>query len=132
VVAVVLSLGTGSGSAATLPNTTTSTLPAVTSDQSCQVIAQTQIALDRCSSDELRQVQRKLAAAIKQEKKRIPAKLANASQKAFVNYERAECAADAAIYSGGSIYPLIVNDCAIQLTVERIQRVDIDTTSPSS
>jgi uncharacterized protein YecT (DUF1311 family) len=124
---MLVSTAASLGSAATVPSTTTTTLPVVTYNRSCEVTAQTQIALDRCSRDELSQVQGTLSAAIKKEKKWISAKLVNASQKAFAKYEKAECAADAAINSGGSIYPLIVNDCAIQLIVQRIQRVDIDT-----
>jgi uncharacterized protein YecT (DUF1311 family) len=123
---VVVSLGASVGSATTVPTTTTSTLPVVTYNRSCEVTARTQTALNRCSGDELSQVQRQLVAAIKTEKKRIPARLVNASQKAFVTYEKAECAAEAAINRGGTIYPLIVNDCAIQLTVQRIQHVDTD------
>jgi uncharacterized protein YecT (DUF1311 family) len=106
---------------------TTTTLPTVTYDRSCESTAQTQIALDECAIRELKQLRGKLHTALAQERKRIRAKLVNAAQKAFLSYERTECLATASINSGGSIYPLIVSECEIDLTVQRIQQVASDT-----
>lgn len=114
-------------SAASSTPTTTTTLPSVTYNRSCETTAQSQIELDECAGNELKQLQGKLNTALAAERRKVRAKLVNAAQKAFVAYERTECAAAASIDSGGSIYPLVVGKCEIQLTVQRIQQVETDT-----
>ena len=113
----------GATSAATA---TTTTLPTVTYNRACEASAQTQLALDKCAGSELRQLDAKLTIALKRERRRVPSKLVNAAQKAFVSYESSECRAAASVNSGGSIYPLVFDQCGIRLTVQRIQQVESD------
>jgi uncharacterized protein YecT (DUF1311 family) len=112
--------------AAAAPTTTTTTLPVVTYNRSCESTALTQIALDECAVHELKQLRGQLATALATDRRRIRAKLVNASQKVFNSYEHAECLAAASVNEGGTIYPLIVSECEIQLTVQRIQQVETD------
>jgi uncharacterized protein YecT (DUF1311 family) len=62
----------------------------------------------------------------------LKARLVNAAEKAFGVYRSAECSAAAAVNLGGSIHPLVVSNCEIQLTVQRIQQVDSDTSYASN
>lgn len=121
---VLLTVGASTASAAT-PTTTTE--PIVTYNRSCETTALSQIALDQCAINELKQLQGKLSTALAAERRKVRTKLVNAAQRAFVSYQRTECAAASSIDSGGSIYPLIVSECEIQLTVQRIQQVETDT-----
>jgi uncharacterized protein YecT (DUF1311 family) len=120
---IVVTLGATSVATAT---STTTTLPTVTYNRACEASAQTQLALDKCAGSELRQLDAKLTIALKRERRRVPSKLVNAAQKAFVSYESSECRAAASVNSGGSIYPLVFDQCGIRLTVQRIQQVESD------
>jgi uncharacterized protein YecT (DUF1311 family) len=93
-------------------------VPVVTYSRSCEKTAQTQVALD-----ELKEVQRQLAAVLRREAKGTSHSLIVAAETGFAGYEKAECTLRAYVNRGGSIYPMIFTECETALTVQRIQSV---------
>ena len=104
-------------------------LPPVTYDQSCERSAQTQIALDECVGTELSGVQHQLNAALIAAERGADTsflRLINSAERTFETYEKAECTVAAAPNIGGTIYPLIFDNCELRLTVQRLQEVKED------
>ncbi len=105
------------------------TLPVVRYDRSCERTAATELALDECAAFELHQVQGQLEAALAaQSRARGQAQrhLDAAAQSGFLAYERAECLASAWPEKGGSIYPMVLEDCQLRLSVQRLQELRVD------
>lgn len=100
-------------------------------DRSCEKTAQTQAAMDSCAASALKQLQGQLVEALATERKVVDTGLVDAAQAAFEQYQAAECAASASPNKGGSIYPLLVANCQVTLTVQRIEQVRSDTTQAS-
>jgi uncharacterized protein YecT (DUF1311 family) len=76
--------------------------------------------MDNCAAAELADLQRQLSVALAGEARVFGNGLVHAAEEHWVAYRNAECTAVASTYRGGSIYPLIVGDCQVHLTVERI------------
>lgn len=110
------------------PSDTTTTTVTVAYDRSCEKTAQSQMAMDLCAASELRQLQGQLASALLKERTNLSPGLVDAAQTTFDQYEVAECKADASPNTGGSIYPLVVGNCEVSLTVQRIEQVRSDST----
>jgi uncharacterized protein YecT (DUF1311 family) len=100
------------------------TVPVVTYDRSCEKKAETQVALDFCAATELKEVKAILAPLLVKEAKMDTHALVTAAQAAFVRYETNECTAEAQINTGGTIYGMVITDCEVALTVQRIQAVE--------
>ena len=109
-------------------SSTTSTLPIVTYNRACARTAMTQIAMDECAGVEIKELNGQLSVALAhQEKGATSNELTadRAAQAAFNAYEKAACAVAAAPNVGGTIYPLILGQCEIRVTVQRIQEIRI-------
>ena len=76
--------------------------------------------MDRCAGSELKQVERQLPAVLADAKHVFKPNLVDADQAAWLAYRNAHCEATASYYEGGSIVPLIIGDCARDLTIARI------------
>jgi uncharacterized protein YecT (DUF1311 family) len=83
-----------------------------------------QVELDLCTGRDLVKEQAQLNSALSVEARHISPSLVAAAQDAWKNYEAVECQAVAEINRGGTIYPQIVGDCEISLTIERIKEVE--------
>jgi uncharacterized protein YecT (DUF1311 family) len=79
----------------------------------------------------LSNAQGRLSKALRLERKKFPKKFVDASEAAWIAYRNAECGLQAAIYSGGSIYPLIVLTCEEHLTDSRTAQVQSDIANAS-
>ncbi len=105
------------------------TMPVVRYDRSCERTAATQLALDECAASELHQVQRQLGAALVAQTRAAGLSqrhLDAAAQSGFLAYEKAECLASASPDKGGSIYPMVLADCELRLSVQRLQELRVD------
>jgi uncharacterized protein YecT (DUF1311 family) len=104
-------------------------MPVVRYDRSCERTAATQLALDECAASELHQVQRQLGAALVAQTRAAGLSqrhLDAAAQSGFLAYEKAECLASASPDKGGSIYPMVLADCELRLSVQRLQELRVD------
>ncbi len=84
--------------------------------------------MDKCVGLQLHEVEVQLNVALSQQERgasRGFVLAATGAQAAFGSYEKAECAV-AAPNLGGSIYPLLLGDCELRLTVQRLQEVRED------
>jgi uncharacterized protein YecT (DUF1311 family) len=101
----------------------TPTTVVVTYNRSCEKTAQSQIAMDQCAQTELDQVQSQLRSLLEKESARFGSKAVNQVQNRWETFRASECTLEASIYRGGTVHPLIVGECEVQLTVERVQEL---------
>lgn len=117
-------IGVGCSMATVSSHTTGSQNPIVVRyGRSCEKKANTQPAMNACVQSELAQVRPQLAVALALEAKRVSKAKVTAAQDAWKKYLEAECGLEASTYEGGSIYPLIVLQCELRLTVSRTTQV---------
>jgi uncharacterized protein YecT (DUF1311 family) len=93
---------------------------------SCLKLAQTQPAMNGCAALWLKSADARLTVALHAAQKRFGSSVVHASQSAWVTYRNAECSAEASIYRGGSIYPLIYLTCEEALTDARTTQLASD------
>jgi uncharacterized protein YecT (DUF1311 family) len=93
---------------------------------SCLKLAQTQPAMNGCAALWLKEADVRLAVALDAARTRFGSSFVRASQSAWVVYRNAECSAQASLYRGGSIYPLIYLTCEEALTDARTTQVQSD------
>jgi uncharacterized protein YecT (DUF1311 family) len=86
----------------------------------------TQEAINKCASSALRSAQNELAALLLSEAKFYGRVSVNSAQDAWASYEAAECALQAKINTGGSIYASVYMGCEQSLTMTRIAEVRED------
>jgi uncharacterized protein YecT (DUF1311 family) len=117
----LLLIDAAAAGASSAPTTTTTT--AVQYNRSCEKTATTQIALDKCAQSELRQVQGRLTTQVNELSRRLGTKAVRQVQSRWLTFRASECALEASPYKGGTIQPLIVGECELGLTVERLQEL---------
>ena len=100
---------------------TSTTESPVTYNNGCEHTANTQAALNECANSEVRQLQNQLSSALHSEQKVFGTKMVRAAQSQWTKFVKAECTMEANPNRGGSIYPLIYEDCVRDLTVTRIE-----------
>ena len=93
---------------------------------SCLKLAQTQPAMSGCAALWLKSANARLTVALHAAQKRFGSSVIRASQAAWVVYRNAECSAQASLYRGGSIYPLIYLTCEEALTDARTTQLQRD------
>ncbi len=83
--------------------------------------------LNICTAQEYKQADQKLNKLYKS----YTAKLTSAQRKQFidiqktwVNYKNKDCRYTAQAYEGGSMYPLVLNDCLTEKTEDRIEDLE--------
>jgi len=103
----------------------TPTKAAETYNRSCEKTAQSQLAMDECAQSELDQVQSQLRSLLEKEFVRFGSNAVNQVQSQWKTFRDSECALEASPSKGGTIYPLIVGECEVQLTVERVQELKV-------
>lgn len=87
--------------------------------------------MNQCAIIWLAHAQARLSKALRLERKKLPKKFVDASEAAWISYRNAECALEAEIYHGGSIYPLIVFTCEERLTDARTAQIQSDIANAS-
>jgi uncharacterized protein YecT (DUF1311 family) len=97
--------------------------------------ATTQLQMNRCASQSLRDAQAQLTVAYDRIAKRLkgdPAKtkLFVAAETAWANFRDAECKFGSSASAGGSIYPTILNTCLQRLTAARVKDLNAYATCP--
>jgi uncharacterized protein YecT (DUF1311 family) len=107
-----------SGASGAIP---TSTTAPGSYDSSCEKTAQSQIQLDQCAQSELKQVQTQLTTLLTEDSAQFGKRTVNKVQGRWRQFRDAECDLEAKPYRHGTIVPLIIGECEIQLTVQRTQ-----------
>ena len=79
--------------------------------------------MDECAQSELRQVQSQLTTLLNKEATMFGRKAVNKVESQWRQFRNSECALEAAPNKGGTIVPLVIGECEVQLTVQRIQAV---------
>jgi uncharacterized protein YecT (DUF1311 family) len=82
--------------------------------------------MNGCAASWLAAAQKRLTVALVADRKRFGAKAVAAAQAAWISYRNAECRAQASVYKGGSIYPLIFLTCEEALTDARTTQIERD------
>jgi uncharacterized protein YecT (DUF1311 family) len=104
-------------------STSSTTTPVISYNRSCEKKALTQVALDECAARELAELQQQLTPALRKEGAAYGSASVSEAQSEWVTFRHSECSLEANAYQGGSIQPLIYGECAIALTVQRLQEV---------
>jgi uncharacterized protein YecT (DUF1311 family) len=89
----------------------------------CVKSATSESDMEHCYGAELQQLQGQLSAALKRSYSILGTKAVKATQAQWVKYQRSECNLEASVNNGGSIVPLDVISCELQLTAGRIDQV---------
>ncbi len=89
----------------------------------CEHTAATQVAMNACANSEVRQLESQLSPALHSEEKIFGTKMVRAAQSQWTRFVKAECTMEANPNRGGSIYPLIYEDCVRDLTLTRIEEI---------
>jgi uncharacterized protein YecT (DUF1311 family) len=85
--------------------------------------------MNRCAGLWLTRAEARLGPALAAYRRRFGASVVNASEAAWLAYRNAECRAQASLYRGGSIYPLVVLTCEERLTDTRTAQIESDLAS---
>jgi uncharacterized protein YecT (DUF1311 family) len=128
-VLVCVVLGVGFSVLPAAPQTTTSTSRPVTYNNQCERTAISQVALVECVASELKQLQTQLASALTRERIVFGRKLVDAAQLQWTKFVSVDCKMYANPNRNGTIYPLLLEKCQRDLTVERIEEVRQDIAS---
>jgi uncharacterized protein YecT (DUF1311 family) len=116
--AAVAALAAGAGASA-----------APTPKPTCLKTAVAQAAMNRCAEIWLTRAEARLGTALAAYRRRFGASVVNASEAAWLAYRGAECRAQASLYRGGSVYPLVVLTCEKRLTDTRTAQIESDLAS---
>ncbi len=82
-----------------------------------------------CLTGEIARLMRAIGVEVSREARHVASspregqRVAATAQRAFERYARAECLAEANLYSGGTIYPIIFGDCEVSLLHQRLDLV---------
>ena len=88
----------------------------------------TQVEMNQCAAIAYREADAELNAIYKPARSRLPESGASAlrdAQHAWITYRDKACEAEGSQYEGGSIQPLVVNNCLTRLTRERVAGLKI-------
>jgi uncharacterized protein YecT (DUF1311 family) len=77
--------------------------------------------MNECANSEVRQLQHQLSSALQSEQKVFGKKMVRAAQSQWTKFVKADCTMEANPNRGGSIYPLLYENCVRDLTVTRIE-----------
>jgi uncharacterized protein YecT (DUF1311 family) len=97
--------------------------PGVTFDRSCETSAGSQIAMDECAQSEFAEVQSQLAPILRYDDSRLGAKTFSSDQRQWIALRSSFCALEANLYRGGTIRPLIFQNCEVMFTANRIAQL---------
>ena len=85
--------------------------------------------MNMCLTGEIARLTRAVGVEVAREARHVASspregqRVAAAAQRAFEHYARAECLAEANLYNGGTIYPIIFGDCEVSLLQQRLDLV---------
>ena len=101
----------------------TSLAAATTATSKCST-ALPQAQLTQCVAAQVTSENRILSGDVKKEEAYYKRALVVASEKAWSTYRAQECKLEASIYKGGTVYPLINENCELALTRSRVAQIE--------
>jgi uncharacterized protein YecT (DUF1311 family) len=122
---LLASCSTGQTKASIAPASGTSTTtPVIFYDRSWQKETfMSQVAMDQCAGKEVAELEGQLSRALNKDAAVYGATAVHAVQSSWIKFRDFECSLEGSDFKGGTIQPLIYEECEIRPTVQRLQQV---------